>query len=486
MLIKQFLEWFTVAPTADRKEAAEALCEAYLAGYLAIEDPADTEAALTLLLDDPSVTVRKAVTDAFSSSEKAPRHLVVSLCYDQHEVSVPVIARSPLLTDADLIDCLAVGDALTQMAVATREGLSRAVCAAVCEVGCIDAAVMLAKNEVCDIPSFGFARLAERFGDDARLRTALLDREDLPLVVRHALVIKVSEHLTEMVCRGQWMPRTRVERLLDDARQAATVLLLGAAAPDEVSELVEHMRVKGELTPSLLLRALLSRDLSLFEAAMTSLTGLPGRRVHALLHERSMTGFTALYRRAKMPPSLEAAFRAAVQGVLAHGRATEFGEEPRLSRSVIQAVLVACAADSEDSRIMGLLRRLEAEAVREDARRLTTRMLSAASSIEFDMDNRVAPALTDASQSNALDGVIDFAAIEQELVSFAAAVEATEPQAALVCDDAMENQPEPVVPPEAVSHASTEEISTEELSTEEFSSGERVDTDGREAMKIAA
>ena len=423
MLIKQFLEWFTQASAAERVEAADALCEAYLAGYMAVEDPRDTEAALALILDDPSPAVRCVLADAFGSSERAPRHLIISLCYDQHEISVPVLARSPLLTDADLIDCLSVGDALTQMAVATRAGLSRSVCATLCEVGCVEAAMMLAKNDLCDIPAFSFARLADRFGDDARLRDVLLNRADLPLVIRHALVIKVSEHLTEMVCRGQWMTRTRVERLLEEARQAATVLLLGAAAADEVGELVEHMRAKGELTPALLLRALLSRDFSLFEAAMTSLSGLPARRVHALLHGRSMTGFNALYRRAKMPASLEKAFRIAVEGVLTLGSAVAFGEEPRLSTPLIQSVLLACSVDADDSRIMGLLRRLEAESMREDARHQTSRMLSAAPILQLDLGNRIMPVLAGGQSENTAEGLIDFAAIERELVSFAADIQ---------------------------------------------------------------
>ena len=430
MLIRPFLEWFTLAEADDRVEAAEALCEAYRDGHLSIEDPRDTEAALTLLLDDRSPRVRQAVARFFAEEPRAPRHLIIALAHDQPEIAVPVLMRSPVLTDADLIDCASLGDIHAQIAIASRLAPSRAVSSALAEIGCVEALCALVRNAGSDITPRSFARMAERMGDDLALRTLMLEREDLPLVIRHALVIKVSEYLVRLICDGQWMPRQRAERLLSDARQSATVLLISAAAPDEALELVDDMRSRGQLTPSLLLRALLSREIALFETALSVLSGLPMKRVAAVLGARHGAGFAALYRRAKMPAALMTTFRAAVAGVLREGTAREHGEEPRLSRAVISEALLACAADagSEESAIMALLRRLEAEAARDEARRVSAIILGGAQALSFDGFGAGPTLVVRDDSASALvipaddvSACIDFAAIEQELVSFAAA-----------------------------------------------------------------
>ena len=73
--------------------------------------------------------------------------------------------------------------------------------------------------------------------------------------------------------------------------------------------LVRHLRATGQLTAGLILRALLSGNLELFDAALSELSGLPQARVSALLHDRGGASLQALLMRAGLPPSTFAAFR---------------------------------------------------------------------------------------------------------------------------------------------------------------------------------
>jgi len=52
--------------------------------------------------------------------------------------------------------------------------------------------------------------------------------------------------------------------------------------------LVRHLRATGQLTAGLILRALLSANLELFDCALVELSGLPQARVSALLHDRGV------------------------------------------------------------------------------------------------------------------------------------------------------------------------------------------------------
>ncbi len=58
-------------------------------------------AALTILLDDPSRAVRKAIANLLAPSAYAPGHVVRCLASDVDEVALPVLKHSPILTDVN-------------------------------------------------------------------------------------------------------------------------------------------------------------------------------------------------------------------------------------------------------------------------------------------------------------------------------------------------------------------------------------------------
>ena len=104
MVVSHFLKWIHTAKVNERAAAASALARAYVSHELPFEDRCAAEAALTLLLDDPSAKVRKALAETLALSRHAPLQIVSALASDQPEVASVVLARSPLLTDADLIE----------------------------------------------------------------------------------------------------------------------------------------------------------------------------------------------------------------------------------------------------------------------------------------------------------------------------------------------------------------------------------------------
>src|SRR5690348_8836502 len=120
MIVRQFLQWVRHAPPGERAEATSALARAYLHSDLSADDMAAAEGAMIMLLDDPSPLVRRALSEVFASTQKAPRVVVHALAADQPEIATPVLARSPLLLENDLIDLVATVHAECQVAIATR------------------------------------------------------------------------------------------------------------------------------------------------------------------------------------------------------------------------------------------------------------------------------------------------------------------------------------------------------------------------------
>jgi uncharacterized protein (DUF2336 family) len=370
MIIRQFLLWARTAPPGQRAEAAGALARAYLYSGLEPDDRWEAETAMTALLDDPSPLVRRALAEAFANAREAPSHLVVALANDQSDIAALVLSRSPVLPDADLVDCAALGGELVQTAIALRPRVSVAVSAALAEIASAASLAALARNRGAAIPDSALVRMIERHGGRAELREALLARPDLPLPIRQSIAVAVSESLAGFVLTCGWLSSERTERIVREAREKTTIALSSAAEREDVSRLVSHLRRTGQLTPALILRALLSRGMAFAEAAFADLSGLAPTRVAGLLRDRKGAGFRPLYERAGLPASLKPAFEAALSALREHGRGETSGDGAQLSRRMIERVLTACRdlPPEEAGKLMALLRRFEAEAARDEAR----------------------------------------------------------------------------------------------------------------------
>ncbi|HZS65104.1 MAG TPA: DUF2336 domain-containing protein [Xanthobacteraceae bacterium] len=370
MIVREFLSWLQSAPPSERAEGASALARAYLFSPLSIDDRAAAEGAMLLLLDDPSPLVRRALAQAFASSQTAPPAVVHALAADQADVAAVVLEHSPLFVDADLVDFVAAGASAVQTAIARRPLLQRSVAAAIAEVGSAAACLELIENADADIAPFSIDRIVARHGHLAAVRESLLARNDLPVPTRQALVAKLSQTLADFVTARAWLARERAARIVSEACEKATVVLAAESGHGEMRPLVRHLRETGQLTAGLVLRALLSGNSLLFEESLAELSGMPVERVTGLVHGKGNAGFRALYEKAGLPAATFPAFREAIAAMHEDGFLGDCGDASRLKRRMIERVLTRCeeaALDHVDS-LMTLLRRFATEAARDEAR----------------------------------------------------------------------------------------------------------------------
>ena len=370
MLSRQFLSWAKRATAGERAEAAGNLARAFLYAELDPIERGEMERAMTCLLDDGSPLVRRALAEALAGSADAPHHLVSALANDQPDIAALVLARSPRLTDAELIDAVALGEAPAQCAIAARPGLSVAVAGALAEVGGAEAALVLCRNPAATLADVSIRRILERFGRDGELREALGARSDLGVALRLDLVVATAEALRDFVTACRWMAPERARRVAADETDRAALSLAGQN-PDAQGDLAQlrfaaDLRRAGRLTPALVLRALLSGQFALFEAALAELSGQRLGRVSGLVRRHDGLAFAALVRSAGFPDGLLAVLRTA----LAARRPAEIEAPALLRRDVVARVLAHCGIDRDTSvtGLTALLRRFESEAAREESR----------------------------------------------------------------------------------------------------------------------
>ena len=369
MIVRQFISWVRTAPAGERAEATRSLARAWLVSDLSDDDRAAAEGALWMLLDDPSPLVRQAMAETFARSAEAPASIVQALSLDQPTVALPVLEHSPLLIDADLVDIVATGSCEVQCAVARRVSVPASVCAAIAEVGSAAAALELIENAYALLAPFSWDRIVERHGHLAAIRESMLVLEDLPAATRLALVAKLSDTLAQFVVARNWLSPDRALRIASEARERSTVNIANRSGGEDMRGLVRHLRVTGQLTAGLILRALLSGNLELFDTALAELSGLQQARVSALRHDGGRASLQALLLRAGLPESTFAAFGIALETANETGFAESSGGAARLRRRMVERVLTHCETDGEAAEpLLILLRRFATESAREEAR----------------------------------------------------------------------------------------------------------------------
>jgi uncharacterized protein (DUF2336 family) len=369
MIVRQFISWIRTAPAGERAEATRALARAWLISDLSEDDRIAAEGALLMLLDDPSPLVRQAMAEVFARSPDAPATIVRALAADQPSIALPVLEHSPLLIDADLVDIVATGTSDMQCSIARRINLPSSVSAAIAEVGSAAAALELIENAYAELAPFSWDRIVERHGHLAAIREAMLLLEGLPAATRAALVAKLSNTLAQFAAARNWLSPERAGRLADESRERSTISIAARSRGEDMQGLVQHLRATGQLNAGLILRALLSGNLELFEAALAELADLPLARVIALVHDRGDASLQALLVRAGLPESTFGAFRVALEAGRETGYVDTTGGAERLRRRMVERVLTHCETDGKSAEpLLILLRRFATESAREEAR----------------------------------------------------------------------------------------------------------------------
>ena len=243
------------------------------------------------------------------------------------------------------------------------------MCAAIAEVGSPSSALELIENPYAELAPFSWDRIVERHGHLAAIRESMLALDDLPAATRLALVAKLTDTLTQFVVARQWLSADRAERVASEAMDRSTVNIAARSRGEEMRGLVQHLRATGQLTVGLILRALLSGNLELFDQALVELSGLPRGRVSALVYDGGGASLNALLTRAGLPESTFPAFRAALEARDQIGFVGSVGGATRLRRRMVERVLTICETDAVSSEpLLILLRRFATESAREEAR----------------------------------------------------------------------------------------------------------------------
>ena len=371
MIIQHFLKWSQAADVSKRAAAASALGRAYLQSDMDFEERCAADAAMTLLLDDPSPKVRLALAEAVAYSRAAPPQIVTALAGDQYDIASLVIARSPVLRDGDLISRVTVAEPRIQVLIADRPEVSSSLALAIAEYGHCSAVVTLLANHNAQVCSRCRDIIIERHLDDAAVRGALLADPDLTPVHR----LKVLQASRDAIAKAPFIARilgdTGAKRVSGEAAANALVLLASGRMDDGIGDLIAELRATGALTTKLLIRAVCAGKIDFVARVLADLSGQAYERVTSILVGERDNQLRALLDASGLARTVHSLFLSAIRiwRDVANGRMTIGAQE--VTRLVMEEFESGPAdrKNHANDDIVALLRSIYLEMIRQNARR---------------------------------------------------------------------------------------------------------------------
>jgi len=238
--------------------------------------------------------IRLRLAEKIASADWAPSALINSLSFDVIEIARPIIARSPILKDPDLIRVLVEATLEHQVEVARRPEIGPQVVEAILKAGKPEVMTALVENETAQVSQDHLFDLVNKAQEMASLHSPLTQHPGLNDELAGYLYAWVGETLRKSLAGRFDLDTPALDRALSlsvsEAKSGkAQGGRLQTMTPTETDEersdrqLVAKLDMSGQLRPGFLVKALKDRRLSLFIAGLATLGRFEARDVRKAL-----------------------------------------------------------------------------------------------------------------------------------------------------------------------------------------------------------
>ncbi len=239
---------------------------------------------LRQIIHDMEMSVRRELSGRLAALPDAPHDLVMTLANDEIEVAHPILIRSDILHDADLVEIIQHRTLQHQLAIAMRRHLSESVTEALVETGNHDVIKTMLENPSARISRTTMEYLVEQAKRMDTYQNPLVRRPELEPELAKRLYWWVSAALREHIVAHFEIDPTELDATIETAVKG----LMSADAPGASSkpaELAEQLASEGKITSELMVRVLRQGEVPLFEAMFSRRSGLRLRLLRRLLFE---------------------------------------------------------------------------------------------------------------------------------------------------------------------------------------------------------
>ncbi len=273
-----------------RTNLAETISDLFLEGGKVL-----TERERVLMFDilhkiiaDVEKSVRQNLSETIADFTDLPPELANILANDDVEVAFPILSRSKILQDFQLIEVIRHRTLEHQLGIAIRSNISEGVCDVLVEAGNESVIRTLLENKNAVISKKTMEFLVEQSRRVDSFQEPIVNRDDLDPILAKRMFLWVSAALRKYIIDNFTLDKSTVDDLMEQVNLAqidtATLKQVGAGS-GKVSELVQNLDEQNLATPKMLLSALQDGEVTLFLSLFGKLTGLRDTLVRRIVFE---------------------------------------------------------------------------------------------------------------------------------------------------------------------------------------------------------
>ena len=256
---------------------------------------------LQTVIGDIESSVRQAVAGRLALMDDVPRELVSQLANDEANIAFPILSKSGLLRDNDLVEIIKLRTEEHMLAITMRRNVSETVTQALVDAGHEPVIISLLKNANAKISETTMEYLVEQSQRVDSFQEPILNRDDLNPQLAKRMFLWVSAALRQHIISEFDLDKSTVDELLE---QVTSEEISGKPLPEKkkVDQLADVLKDEGLVTVDMLLTALNEGEVPLFIALFSKVTKLREHLVQRLLFEQGGEGLAITCKAIGMSP----------------------------------------------------------------------------------------------------------------------------------------------------------------------------------------
>ncbi|WP_339860844.1 DUF2336 domain-containing protein [Paremcibacter congregatus] len=273
-----------------RNELVENISDMFLSpeGRLTEHERALMNDILAKLINSVEKSVKKELSSRLANADQVSSDLAKQLASDSIDIAGPMLRKSSVLKDEDLIEIIRNRSDAHRMAIAIRSYVSEEVSSELIDHGSEDVVEALIRNENAEISELSMKYLVAESKNVDRFQEPLLSRQDLPIELAHRMYWWVSAALRRKIVLDYNVDDVVIDDLLEMATKTA---LRQHEVTDSVMlaalKLAREMAGAGELDAFFLQNCLRQEKVNLFVASLSEMCGLDVKIIWRSMRERT-------------------------------------------------------------------------------------------------------------------------------------------------------------------------------------------------------
>jgi len=245
---------------------------------------------LSKVTESVEIALRKEIAEKLADVSNAPKGLIRQLAHDEISVAEPILQRSKVLSDEDLVRVIRQRGQDHMKAITQRTEVPKTVTNELVERGDKEVLVSLAENRGAEFDADTMKKMVEHSRSIEELQTPMANRYDLPPQLLTEMYFFVSSALKrEILKRSDMLDPALIDEAVESNRQKILNQAMSEAQSDvsEARKFVEDRIQSNTLNESLLKELIETRKSTEFLLAFSHHIGIDTSTSQRIIADRS-------------------------------------------------------------------------------------------------------------------------------------------------------------------------------------------------------